>query len=146
MLGSIDANRGDYQNGWDTDQFAMNLQEMTEAMLVLLTSAGIQGGGVNFDAKIRRNSTDMDDLFLAHIGSMDTFARGMLIAQDILDKSDYLERRKNRYASFDSGKGKSFETGQLTLEDLRNYAAEVGEPIQTSGKQEYFENLLNRFI
>ncbi|TXE03433.1 xylose isomerase [Algoriphagus aquimarinus] len=146
MLGSIDANRGDYQNGWDTDQFAMNLQEMTEAMLVILTSAGIQGGGVNFDAKIRRNSTDMDDLFLAHIGSMDTFARGMLIAQDILDKSDYLERRKNRYASFDSGKGKSFETGQLTLEDLRNYAAEVGEPIQTSGKQEYFENLLNRFI
>src|SRR5690606_5607903 len=111
-----------------------------------LTSAGIQGGGVNFDAKIRRNSTDMDDLFLAHIGSMDTFARGMLIAQDILDKSDYLERRKNRYASFDSGKGKSFETGNLTLEDLRNHAAEVGEPIQTSGKQEYFENLLNRFI
>ncbi|MBN7816143.1 xylose isomerase [Algoriphagus pacificus] len=146
MLGSIDANRGDYQNGWDTDQFAMNLQEMTEAMLVILNSDGLQGGGVNFDAKIRRNSTDPEDLFLAHIGSMDAFARGMLIAQDILDKSDYLERRKNRYASYDSGKGKAFEEGSLTLEDLRNYAAENGEPAKTSGKQEYFENLLNRFI
>ncbi|MFT4857276.1 MAG: xylose isomerase [Algoriphagus sp.] len=146
MLGSIDANRGDYQNGWDTDQFAMNLQEMTEAMLTILTSTGIQGGGVNFDAKIRRNSTDMDDLFLAHIGSMDAFARGMLIAQDILDKSDYLERRKNRYSSFDSGKGKLFEAGDLTLEELRTYAMEVGEPKQISGKQEYFENLLNRYI
>ncbi|MFN3999084.1 xylose isomerase [Algoriphagus sp.] len=146
MLGSIDANRGDYQNGWDTDQFALNLQELTESMLVILTSGGIKGGGVNFDAKIRRNSTDPEDLFLAHIGSMDAFARGMLIASDILEKSDYLERRKNRYASFDSGKGKAFEEGKLTLEDLRNYAFEVGEPTQISGKQEYFENLINRFI
>lgn len=146
MLGSIDANRGDYQNGWDTDQFALNLQELTEAMLVILTSGGLQGGGVNFDAKIRRNSTDMDDLFLAHIGSMDAFARGMLIASDILEKSDYLERRKQRYSSFDAGKGKDYEEGKLTLEDLRNYAAEAGEPTQISGKQEYYENLINRFI
>lgn len=146
MLGSIDANRGDYQNGWDTDQFALNLQELAESMLIILSSGGIKGGGVNFDAKIRRNSTDPEDLFLAHIGSMDAFARGMLIASDILEKSDYLERRKNRYASFDSGKGKAFEEGKLTLEDLRNYAFEVGEPKQISGKQEYFENLINRFI
>ncbi|SHO60430.1 xylose isomerase [Algoriphagus zhangzhouensis] len=146
MLGSIDANRGDYQNGWDTDQFALNLQELTEAMLVILTSGGLQGGGVNFDAKIRRNSTDMDDLFLAHIGSMDAFARGMLIASDILEKSDYLERRKQRYSSFDAGKGKDYEDGKLSLEDLRNYAAEAGEPTQISGKQEYYENLINRFI
>lgn len=146
MLGSIDANRGDYQNGWDTDQFAMNLQEMTEAMLVILTSGGIKGGGVNFDAKIRRNSTDADDLFLAHIGSMDAFARGMLIAQDILEKSDYLARRKARYESFDSGKGKAFEKGELTLEDLRNHALATGEPALISGKQELFENMLNRYI
>lgn len=146
MLGSIDANRGDYQNGWDTDQFAMNLQEMTEAMLVILTSGGIKGGGVNFDAKVRRNSTDADDLFLAHIGSMDAFARGMLIAQDILEKSDYLARRKARYESFDSGKGKSFEKGDLTLEDLRNHAIATGEPALISGKQELFENMLNRYI
>lgn len=146
MLGSIDANRGDYQNGWDTDQFALNLQELAESMLVILAAGGLQGGGVNFDAKIRRNSTDPEDLFLAHIGSMDAFARGMLIANDILEKSDYLERRKNRYASFDAGKGKAFEEGKLTLEDLRNYAFEVGEPTQISGKQEYFENLINKFI
>jgi xylose isomerase len=146
MLGSIDANRGDYQNGWDTDQFAMNLQEMTEAMLVILTSGGIKGGGVNFDAKVRRNSTDADDLFLAHIGSMDAFARGMLIAQDILDKSDYLARRKARYESFDSGKGKAFEKGELTLEDLRSHALVTGEPSIVSGKQELFENMLNRYI
>lgn len=146
MLGSIDANRGDYQNGWDTDQFAMNLQEMTEAMLVILSSGGIKGGGVNFDAKIRRNSTDADDLFLAHIGSMDAFARGMLIAQDILEKSDYTARRKARYESFDSGKGKAFEKGELTLEDLRNIASATGEPAMISGKQELFENMLNRYI
>ncbi len=146
MLGSIDANRGDYQNGWDTDQFAMNLQEMTEAMLVILTSGGIKGGGVNFDAKVRRNSTDPDDLFLAHIGSMDAFARGMLIAQDILEKSDYLARRKARYESFDAGKGKAFEKGELTLEDLRSHALATGEPALISGKQELFENMLNRYI
>lgn len=146
MLGSIDANRGDYQNGWDTDQFALNLQELAESMLVILAAGGLQGGGVNFDAKVRRNSTDPDDLFLAHIGSMDAFARGLIIAADIIEKSDYLERRKNRYASFDSGKGKAFEDGKLTLEDLRTYAFEAGEPTQFSGKQEYFENLINRFI
>mgnify|MGYP005748290197 FL=1 len=146
FLGSIDANRGDYQNGWDTDQFALNLQELAESMLVILAAGGLQGGGVNFDAKVRRNSTDPDDLFLAHIGSMDAFARGLLIAADIMEKSDYLERRKARYASYDSGKGKAFEDGKLTLEDLRAHAFEVGEPKQISGKQEYFENLINRFI
>jgi xylose isomerase len=146
MLGSIDANRGDYQNGWDTDQFALNLQELAEAQLVILAAGGLQGGGVNFDAKIRRNSTDPEDLFLAHIGSMDAFARGLLIAADILEKSDYSERRKSRYSSYDSGKGKEFEEGKLTLEDLRNHAFAVGEPETISGKQEYFENLINRFI
>jgi xylose isomerase len=146
MLGSIDANRGDYQNGWDTDQFALNLQELAEAQLVILEAGGLQGGGVNFDAKIRRNSTDPEDLFLAHIGSMDAFARGLLIAADILEKSDYKERRKARYASYDSGKGKEFEEGSLTLEDLREHALAVGEPAPISGKQEYFENLVNRFI
>lgn len=146
MLGSIDANRGDYQNGWDTDQFALNLQELAESQLVILAAGGLQGGGVNFDAKIRRNSTDPEDLFLAHIGSMDAFARGLLIAADIMEKSDYLERRKNRYASYDAGKGKDFEEGKLTLEDLRSHAFANGEPKQISGKQEYFENLINRFI
>lgn len=146
MLGSIDANRGDYQNGWDTDQFAINLQELTESMLVILEGGGIQGGGVNFDAKVRRNSTDLEDLFHAHIGSMDAFARGLLIASEILEKSAYKELRKERYSSFDAGNGKAFEEGNLTLEDLRNHAKSVGEPKQRSGRQELFENILNDYI
>jgi len=146
LLGSMDANRGDYQNGWDTDQFPNNINELTEAMLVILEAGGFQGGGINFDAKIRRNSTDPADLFYAHIGGMDNFARALIAADNILNKSDYKTIRANRYASFDSGKGKDFENGKLTLEDLRNYAIEKGEPEVRSGKQEYLENLVNRFI
>jgi len=146
VLGSIDANRGDYQNGWDTDQFPNNLNELTEAMLVFLEAGGLQGGGVNFDAKIRRNSTDPADLFYAHIGGADTFARALIIADNILKNSDFLKIREERYASFDSGKGKEFEEGKLTLEDLRSYAIENGEPAIRSGRQEYLENLINRFI
>ncbi|EON76546.1 Xylose isomerase [Lunatimonas lonarensis] len=146
LLGSIDANRGDYQNGWDTDQFAINLQELTESMLVLLQGEGFTTGGVNFDAKIRRNSTDLEDLFHAHVGSMDAFARSLLIANDIMEKSPYLAMRKERYASFDSGNGKAFEDGKLSLEDLRSLALEIGEPKQISGKQEVYENILNQYI
>ncbi len=146
LLGSIDANRGDYQNGWDTDQFPVNLYEVVEAMLVILESGGLQGGGVNFDAKLRRNSTDLDDLFHAHVGGMDTFARALLVTDEILTKSDYRKLRKERYASFDSGKGKEFEDGKLTLEDLRDLAAANGEPKRISGKQEMYENIINRYI
>lgn len=146
MLGSIDANRGDYQNGWDTDQFPNNINELTEAMLVILEAGGFAGGGINFDAKIRRNSTDPEDLFYAHIGGMDTFARALIVANDVLEKSEYKKFRKERYASFDSGKGKEFEQGKLTLEDLRQYAVENGEPEMKSGKQEWLENIINRYI
>ncbi|HSN08577.1 MAG TPA: xylose isomerase, partial [Hanamia sp.] len=146
VLGSMDANRGDYQNGWDTDQFPNNINELTEAMLVVLEAGGLTSGGINFDAKIRRNSTDPADLFYAHIGGMDAFARALVIADNILKKSDYKKLREDRYASFDKGKGKAFEEGKLTLEDLRNLAAENGEPEVRSGKQEYFENIINRFI
>src|SRR3954468_20734706 len=119
VLGSIDANRGDYQNGWDTDQFPNNLNELTEAMLIFLEAGGLQGGGVNFDAKIRRNSTDPEDLFYAHIGGMDCFARALIIADNIINKSEYKKIRADRYASFDSGKGKDFEEKILSLDDLR---------------------------
>jgi len=146
LLGSIDANRGDYQNGWDTDQFPNDINELTEAMLVILQAGGFKGGGINFDAKIRRNSTDAEDLFHAHIGGMDAFARALLTADSILNKSDFKKLRKERYATFDSGKGKEFEDGKLSLEDLRTYAIENGEPAVKSGKQEYFENIINRFI
>jgi xylose isomerase len=146
LLGSIDANRGDVQNGWDTDQFPNNINELTEAMLVILEAGGLQGGGVNFDAKVRRNSTDPADLFYAHIGGMDTFARALLTADNILNKSDYKKIRQERYASFDSGKGKDYVAGKLSLEDLRAYAIENGEPEARSGRQEFMENLVNRWI
>jgi len=146
MLGSLDANRGDYQNGWDTDQFPNNIQETTEAMLVFLKAGGLQGGGVNFDAKIRRNSTDLEDVFLAHIGGADTFARALLIADKIITSSPYEKLRKERYASFDSGKGKDFEDGKLNLQDLYKLAQDNGEIVLQSGKQELFENIINQYI
>ena len=145
-LGSIDANRGDYQNGWDTDQFPNNINELTEAMLVILESGGLQGGGVNFDAKTRRNSTDLADLFYAHIGGMDNFARALLAANDILEKSRYRHLRQERYSSFDDHDGKRFENGLMDLEELARYAHNHGEPEQISGKQEYYENIVNQYI
>ncbi len=146
LLGSMDANRGDYQNGWDTDQFPNNINELTEVMLVVLEAGGFKGGGINFDAKIRRNSTDPADLFYAHIGGIDAFARALIVADNILQRSDYKKIRTDRYASFDTGKGKEFEAGILSLEDLRAFAIENGEPKIRSGRQEYLENIVNRFI
>lgn len=145
LLGSIDANRGDYQNGWDTDQFPTNVPELTEAMLVILEGGGLQGGGVNFDAKVRRNSTDLEDIFHAHIGGMDAFARGLLAADKILTSSKYKAMREERYSSFDAGNGKAYETGKLTLEELAKIGHAQGEPKQTSGRQELYENILTQF-
>ena len=146
MLGSMDANRGDYQNGWDTDQFPTNINELVESMLIIVEAGGFQGGGINFDAKRRRNSTDPADLFHAHIGGIDTFARALITADTILQKSEYTKIRSTRYASFDTGKGKDFEAGKLSLEDLRAYAVEKGEPKAVSGQQELIENIINRYI
>ncbi|MCX6205124.1 MAG: xylose isomerase [Bacteroidetes bacterium] len=146
LLGSMDANRGDYQNGWDTDQFPTNINELVEAMLIIVEAGGFAGGGINFDAKRRRNSTDPADLFHAHIGGMDTFARSLIVADTILQKSEYKKLRADRYASYNDGNGKAFEEGKLSLEDLRNLAVSSGEPAVTSGKQEYLENLINRYI
>ena len=146
MLGSIDANRGDYQNGWDTDQFPVNISETVEAMLVILEAGGLQGGGTNFDAKIRRNSTDLDDIFIAHIAGMDTFARALVTADKILSSSSYKAMRAERYASFDSGKGAEFSAGSMTLEELAAIGAEGGEPAPISGKQELYEALINSCI
>ena len=146
MLGSIDANRGDNQNGWDTDQFPVNLYEVTEAMLVFLQSGGLQGGGVNFDAKLRRNSTDVEDIFHAHIGGADTFARALLVAEKILTDSPYSALRKERYASFDSGQGEAFEKGSLSLEEISKIGIENRAPHRISGKQEMFENIINQYL
>jgi len=146
LLGSIDANKGDYQNGWDTDEFPTNIYEVTEAMMVILQAGGFKTGGINFDAHIRRNSTDIEDLFIAHISGMDTFARALLIADKILKDSDYLKMRKKRYSSFDKGDGKEFEKGKLTLPKLRDIAVKKGEPAVKSGKQELYEQLINMYI
>ncbi|MDN5212691.1 xylose isomerase [Fulvivirgaceae bacterium BMA12] len=146
MLGSMDANRGDYQNGWDTDQFPNNIYELVETLLVFLEAGGLRGGGVNFDAKTRRNSTDLDDLFHAHIGGIDAFARALIIANKILEKSGYSNLKETRYSSFTTDNGKSFEDGNMTLEALAAIGNNNGEPAMTSGKQELFENIINQYL
>jgi len=146
LLGSIDANKGDYQNGWDTDEFPTNVYEVTEAMMVILQAGGFSTGGVNFDAHIRRTSTDDEDLFIAHISGMDTFARALIVADKILKESDYPEIRKKRYESFDKGPGKDYADGKLTLEQLRELALTQGEPEMRSGKQELLEQLINMYL
>lgn len=142
MLGSIDANRGDAQNGWDTDQFPIDNFELTQAMMQIIRNGGLGNGGSNFDAKLRRNSTDPEDIFIAHISGMDAMARALENAAEILEHSELPRMVKERYASFDSGKGKDFEDGKLSLEDLVAYAKEHGEPAQISGKQELYETIV----
>ncbi len=145
MLGSIDANRGDYQNGWDTDQFPIDTYELTQAMLQIIRNGGLGTGGSNFDAKTRRNSTDLEDIFIAHISGMDAMARALEAAAAIVSESPYCKMFKERYSSFDGGKGKEFEDGKLTLEQLVDYAKAHGEPAQTSGKQELYEAIVNMY-
>ncbi len=142
MLGSIDANRGDYQNGWDTDQFPIDNFELIQAMMQIIRNGGLGNGGTNFDAKTRRNSTDLEDIFIAHIAGMDAMARALESAAALLEESPYKDMLRERYASFDAGKGKDFEEGKLTLEDVYAYGKEVGEPKRTSGKQELYEAIV----
>ena len=145
MLGSIDANRGDYQNGWDTDQFPIDSFDLTQAMMQIIRNGGLGNGGTNFDAKTRRNSTDLEDIFIAHIAAMDAMARALESAAALLEESPICKMVAERYASFDEGLGKKFENGELTLEDVYAYGKEVNEPKQTSGKQELYEAILNMY-
>jgi xylose isomerase len=145
MLGSVDANQGDSINGWDTDEFPTNVYETVQAMLVILNNGGLGSGGLNFDAKRRRNSTDLEDLFIAHIGGMDSFALGLEIAQKIIDDGVLAGFVKDRYSSFDQGDGKKFEQGEMDFAQL----AALGRTVQVekrSGKQEYLQNLLNSYL
>tara|TARA_Y100000590_G_scaffold450436_1_gene590105 strand:- start:2283 stop:3635 length:1353 start_codon:yes stop_codon:yes gene_type:complete len=146
LFGSLDINQGDPMNGWDTDEFLLNLYDATELMLVLLNGDGVGNGGMNFDAKTRRNSTDLEDIFIGHIGSMDALARGLLAADGILNKSNLPDMKKERYSSFDQGDGSSFENGNFRLDELANLAEVYGEPKQTSGKQELYEAIINQYI
>ena len=145
MLGSIDANRGDYQNGWDTDQFPIDSFDLTQAMMQIIRNGGLGNGGTNFDAKTRRNSTDLEDIFIAHIAAMDAMARALENAAALLEESPLQKMVAERYASFDEGLGKKFENGELTLEEVYAYGKEVNEPKQTSGKQELYEAILNMY-
>ena len=142
FLGSIDANRGDAQNGWDTDQFPIDNYELTQAMMQIIRNGGFGNGGTNFDAKLRRNSTDPEDIFIAHISGMDAMARALLNAAAILEESELPAMLKERYASFDSGIGKDFEDGKLTMEQIYEYGKKVEEPKQTSAKQEKYETIV----
>ncbi|MDO4310379.1 MAG: xylose isomerase [Prevotella sp.] len=142
MLGSIDANRGDAQNGWDTDQFPIDNYELTQAMMQVIRNGGLGNGGSNFDAKLRRNSTDPEDIFIAHISGMDAMARALLNAAAILEESELPAMLQERYASFDSGIGKDFEDGKLSLEQIYEYGKKVEEPKATSGKQEKYETIV----
>ncbi len=146
MLGSIDANRGDYQNGWDTDQFPIDQFELVQAMLQIIRNGGFGNGGTNFDARTRRNSTDLEDIFIAHISGMDAMARALLSAAEIWEESPYRKMLSERYESFDSGYGKLFENGSLTMEQLVEYATLHGEPKQISGKQELYESIVAMYM
>lgn len=146
LLGSIDANRGNPQNGWDTDQFPTDIYDTVHAMMIVLENGGLGRGGLNFDAKVRRESTDNEDLFVAHISGMDCFARGLLIAQNLLENSPLSGNRQQRYESFASGKGADFTNGRLSLSDLRDHAASIGEPSQISGRQEWVEAIINDYV
>jgi xylose isomerase len=146
LLGSIDANRGNPQNGWDTDQFPLDMYDCVQNMMIVLKAGGLGSGGFNFDAKVRRESTDPEDLFLGHIGGMDAYARALVIADRIVSDGRLEEFRNARYASFGQSAGRRFEAGELSLSDLRDFAAGAPEPVQESGKQEWVENLLNDYM
>ena len=145
MLGSIDANRGDYQNGWDTDQFPIDQYELVQAWMQIIRNGGLHTGGTNFDAKTRRNSTDLEDIFIAHISGMDAMARALESAAKLLEESPYKQMLADRYASFDSGMGKLFEEGKLTFEQVYEYGKQVDEPAQTSGRQELYERIVSLY-
>lgn len=144
MLGSIDANRGDPVNGWDTDQFPVSIYETTQAMLQVIRMGGFTTGGLNFDAKVRRNSVDPEDLFIAHIGGMDIFARGLEKAVQLIEDRRIPSMLKERYASFETGNGKAFAEGKLTLDQVASLAKPYEQVAKTSGKQELYENILNQ--
>ena len=147
VFGGIDINRGDYQSGWDTDQFAMNIPEMSLAFLEILKAGGFTTGGLNFDAKIRRQSIDPDDLLHAHVGSMDACARGLLIAAKILEEGKLGAMVDERYAKWKEPKNKAMLDGKETLESIAaRVHAEGIEPQPKSGRQERLENLINSYL
>lgn len=145
-LGSVDANRGDLLLGWDTDQFPTNIYDTTFAMMVILNQNGLGSGGLNFDAKPRRSSTDPTDLFYAHIGGMDTFARGLLIANQIIQDQQLSKFVEERYKSFKSGMGADIISGKVGLEEIEKWVLSQSSPVLESGRQEMLENIINSYL
>lgn len=146
ILGSIDANRGDLMLGWDTDQFPTDIYSTTLAMYTVLRAGGFTTGGLNFDAKLRRQSTDLEDMFIAHIGGMDAFARGLKNAAKMIEDGTFSDFVAKRYSGWNTQFGKDIKSGKLTFADLEKYTLENGEPELASGKQEMLENLLNSYL
>lgn len=143
FLGSIDSNTGDQSLGWDTDQFPMDTKKCALVMKAVIEQKGIAPGGLNFDCKVRRESTDVEDMFIAHIGAMDTFARGLKIAAHVLQDGVIPKMIKDRYESYDNGFGKQIEDGHATLEECEKFILDHGEPQLRSGKQEKYELIFN---
>jgi len=146
MLGSIDANSGDPLLGWDTDMFPTDIKKTTLVMKIVMEQGGLKTGGLNFDCKVRRESTEDRDLFIGHIGAMDNFARGLRNAAKIIEENVIDGMVKERYATFDSALGQKLEAGEASLEDFEEYVHKNGEPPQKSGKQEEYEMILNRYV
>jgi xylose isomerase len=147
ILGSIDINRGDYQSGWDTDQFAMNVPELALAFYYLLRAGGFTTGGLNFDAKIRRQSIDPDDLLEAHVGSMDACARALYAAERMLTDGKLERFLSERYAGWDEAAGKAILAGERSLADCATYVLDTGiEPTPKSGRQEHLERIVNEYV
>ncbi|XP_029957786.1 xylose isomerase-like [Salarias fasciatus] len=146
MLGSVDSNTGSPDLGWDTDQFPMDVRNTTLVMKVIIEQGGLQPGGLNFDAKVRRESTELEDLFIAHIGAMDAFARGLRNAVRMIEEGVISGMVKERYSSFSHGLGQKVEDGSATLEDMEAFIKQNGEPRVTSGKQEKYESIFNHYI
>ena len=145
-LGNVDANRGDLLLGWDTDQFPTDIYQTTLAMLIILKQNGLGSGGLNFDAKVRRSSTDPTDLFYAHIGGMDAFARGLLIAHQIIQDKVLSDIVAKRYSSFNSDIGKKIMSGKAGLKEIEKWVMKASKPVLESGRQELLENIINSYI
>jgi xylose isomerase len=146
MLGSIDSNTGDELLGWDTDQFPMNVKQAMMTMWIVMEQGGLQPGGLNFDCKVRRESTDLEDMFIGHIGAMDTFARGLKAAAAARADGTWDKMVRERYSTYDSGVGKKIEEGTTSFAELESYIHKNGEAKRISGKQELYEVLINKYV
>lgn len=146
MLGSVDSNTGSPDLGWDTDQFPMDIKNCTQVMRIILEQGGLAPGGLNFDCKVRRESTELKDMFIAHIGAMDSFARALKCAARIKEEGVFAKHVQERYSSYASGIGQKIDQGTTSFEELEKYTLENEEPVASSGQQEHYETMMNYYV